>query len=129
MSTLEEPQVRYENLPVVVLVGRPNVGKSTLFNRLLHKRRTITDPTPGVTRDPIEEECILRGAGSLQAHDFSSDLSNHVSFAGDDAAPASGTQSSALQAQSEMRIRLVDTGGFKLEREGLDDLVDKSRTT
>lgn len=123
MSTLEEPQVRYENLPVVVLVGRPNVGKSTLFNRLLHKRRTITDPTPGVTRDPIEEECILRGAGSLQAHDFSSDLSNHVSFAGDDAAPASGTQSSALQAQSEMRIRLVDTGGFKLEREGLDDLV------
>ena len=50
---------KYRNLPTVVLAGRPNVGKSTLFNRLLHKRRAITDPTPGVTRDPIEEDCLI----------------------------------------------------------------------
>jgi GTP-binding protein len=37
------------------------VGKSTLFNRLLHKRRAITDPTPGVTRDPVEEDCFIDG--------------------------------------------------------------------
>jgi len=49
----------YRNLPVVVLAGRPNVGKSTLFNRLLRKRRAITDPTPGVTRDPVEADCLI----------------------------------------------------------------------
>ncbi|RPJ06344.1 MAG: GTP-binding protein, partial [Spirochaetaceae bacterium] len=48
-------------LPRVVILGRPNVGKSTLFNRLSRSRRAITDPTPGVTRDPVEIECTLAG--------------------------------------------------------------------
>ncbi|GHU26765.1 GTPase Der [Spirochaetia bacterium] len=71
------------HLPIVAIVGRPNVGKSTLFNRLVHRRRVITDPTPGVTRDPIGVDADV--AGKL--------------------------------------VHLIDTGGFKLERSGLDDAV------
>ena len=68
---------QWKNLPLLVIVGRPNVGKSTLFNRMLRKRRAITDPTPGVTRDPIEETAFVNGKP----------------------------------------MRIMDTGGFKLERE------------
>ncbi len=74
----------WRNLPLIVIVGRPNVGKSTLFNRFLRRRRAITDPTPGVTRDPIESVAFVAGKP----------------------------------------VRLMDTGGFKLDREaGTDSAI------
>ncbi len=47
-------------LPVVAVVGRPNVGKSTLFNKLVGQRLSIVEDTPGVTRDRIYSKCEWR---------------------------------------------------------------------
>ena len=49
-------------LPTIAIVGRPNVGKSTLFNRLVGKRLALVDDRPGVTRDRREGEATLLGS-------------------------------------------------------------------
>ncbi len=85
MLDSETLSLRDQGLPIIAIIGRPNVGKSTLFNRLIRKRRAITDAMPGVTRDPIPEKWLL---------------GNHP-------------------------VLLVDSGGVKLDQEGLDFLITK----
>jgi GTP-binding protein len=52
---------RLLGLPIVALLGRPNVGKSTLINRFLGRREAIVEDTPGVTRDRVTYECEWNG--------------------------------------------------------------------
>jgi len=59
--TLPPARLPPSRLPTVVIAGRPNVGKSTLFNKLAGRRSAIVSDTPGVTRDRKEAEALVRG--------------------------------------------------------------------
>src|ERR1700746_2127036 len=79
------------NLPTVAIVGRPNVGKSALFNRLAQKRIAIVHDEPGVTRDRLVAECKLGsrpftvidtgGIGGLRDSDFADRLEAEADLA------------------------------------------------
>ncbi len=80
----------------VAILGRPNVGKSTLFNRLVGRRAALVHPEPGVTRD--------RREGEARLHDLEFTLIDTAGL--DQAVP--GTLQSSMQAQSERALAEAD---------------------
>ncbi|UIJ46683.1 ribosome biogenesis GTPase Der [Sphingomonas cannabina] len=90
-------------LPTVAIIGRPNVGKSTLFNRLVGKRLALVDDQPGVTRDRREGDATLLGL------DFR--VVDTAGFEDEDAATLPGrmrVQTEAAVADADVALFMVD---------------------
>jgi GTP-binding protein len=101
-------------LPTVAIIGRPNVGKSTLFNRLVGKRLALVDDMPGVTRDRREGEATLIGI------DFR--IIDTAGFEDEDAATLPGR----MRAQTEAAVREADVALFVIDaRAGVTPLDEE----
>lgn len=90
-------------LPVVAIVGRPNVGKSTLFNRLVGKKLALVDDRPGVTRDRREGEATLLGCGFR--------IIDTAGFEEEDPQTLPGR----MRAQTEAAVRAADVALFMID--------------
>ena len=95
--------------PIVAIVGRPNVGKSTLFNRMIGERKAIVDATSGLTRDR------LYGVAEWRGREFSV-----VDTAGLDLDSAKDASRAAIEAQTQVAIDQADVIILLLDvRQGL----------
>jgi GTPase len=103
--------------PQVAIVGRPNVGKSTLFNRIVGRRRAITDSTPGVTRDPVGHRATI-GSHEVQLVDTGG-YTTH----GDELARAISERALRSIDKSDVILLVVDgTDLTPLDQEFLEQL-------
>ena len=101
-------------LPIVAIIGRPTVGKSTLFNRLVGKRLALVDDRPGVTRDRRE------GDASLLGLDFR--IIDTAGFEDEDPASLPGR----MRAQTEAAVREADVALFVVDaRAGVTPLDEE----
>jgi GTPase len=102
------------SLPTVAIVGRPNVGKSTLFNRLVGKKLALVDDRPGVTRDRREGEAKLLGL------DFR--VIDTAGFEDEDPRTLPGR----MRVQTEAAVRESDAALFLIDaREGVAPLDEE----
>ena len=101
-------------LPTVAIIGRPNVGKSTLFNRLVGRRVALVDDRPGVTRD--------RREGEGQLLDLKFRVMDTAGFEDEDPDSLPGR----MRAQTEAAVREADVALFLIDgREGLTPLDEE----
>src|SRR5688572_30025333 len=101
-------------LPIVAIVGRPNVGKSTLFNRLVGKKLALVDDRPGVTRDRRE------GDASLLGLEFK--VIDTAGYEDEDPVTLPGR----MRVQTEAAVRDSDVALFLIDaREGLTPLDEE----
>jgi len=102
------------SVPTIAIVGRPNVGKSTLFNRLVGKRLALVDDRPGVTRDRREGEAKLVG--------LTFRVIDTAGFEEDDPETLPGR----MRSQTEAAVREADAALFMVDaREGLTPLDEE----
>ncbi|HEX6660408.1 MAG TPA: ribosome biogenesis GTPase Der [Sphingomicrobium sp.] len=102
------------SIPTVAIVGRPNVGKSTLFNRLVGKRLALVDDRPGVTRDRREGEANLVGLNFR--------VIDTAGFEDEDPHTLPGR----MRVQTEAAVRDADAALFLIDaREGLTPLDEE----
>src|SRR5437868_8644617 len=101
-------------LPTVAIIGRPNVGKSTLFNRLVGKRVALVDDRPGVTRDRREGEAKVTGL-ECRVMDTAGFEDEHPQ-----------TLPGRMRQQTEAAVREADAALFMVDaREGLTPLDEE----
>jgi len=99
------------DIPIVAIIGKPNVGKSTLFNRIIRKQQAITDVTPGVTRDRNYSEFEWNGRNFMLV-----DTGGYVISSKDTMERAVSEQSRLAIVEADVILFLIDV------KSGITDL-------
>ena len=97
-------------VPVVAVVGRPNVGKSTLVNRILGSRQAVVEDTPGVTRDRVAYDALWRGRSFTLV-----DTGGWEAFSGAAGAHASRNLAQQVTAQAQLAVEAADAVLFVVD--------------